>query len=74
MLGGYGFDLISLVARKNFSVSSVRVQKFCATTQFNSDKAHLNFKAPFTLEQGLNRTLDYEFINPKKDDILFYTE
>ena len=74
MLGGYGFDFLSLVTRKNLSVSSVRVQKFCATTQFNADKVILNFKAPFTLEEGLNATLEHEFINPKKDEVLFYSE
>ena len=74
MIGGYGFDLIGLITRKKLSISSVRVQKFCATTQFNADKVHLVFKAPFTLEEGLNKTLDHEFINPKEDDILFYTE
>ena len=71
---GYGFDFLALVTRTKLSVSSVRVQKFCATTQFNADKVILNFKAPFTLEEGLNHTLDHEFINPKEDDILFYTE
>ena len=74
MLGGYGFDFLSLVTRKNFSISSVRVQKFCATTQFNSDKVQVVFKAPFTLKEGLDNTLDHEFVNPKEDDILFYTE
>ena len=74
MLGGYGFDFLSLATRKNLSVSSVRVQKFCATTQFNSDKVQVDFKAPFTLKEGLDKTLDYEFVNPKEDNILFYTE
>jgi len=66
MLGGYGFDLLSLVTRKPYSVSSVRVKKFCATTQFDSSKAiNSGFKAPFTLSEGLDRTLKHEFL--KKD-------
>ena len=28
MLVGYGFDLISLLSRKNLTVSSVRIKKF----------------------------------------------
>lgn len=74
MLGGYGFDLLAMVTGKKHSISSVRVKKFCATTQFDASKAHSVFKAPFTLEEGLNRTLEFEFLNPKKDDVLFYTE
>lgn len=74
MLGGYGFDFLAKMTGKSFSISSVRVQKFCATTQFNADKVNSNFKAPFTLEEGLNATLEHEFINPKKDEVLFYSE
>jgi len=74
MLGGYGFDLLGFIAKNNFSISSVRVKKFCATTQFDASKVNHDFKAPFSLEQGLNATLEYEFINSKKDGILFYSE
>lgn len=74
MLGGYSLDFLAFITRKKFSISSVRVQKFCATTQFDSNKAHQVFQAPFSLKQGLNMTLDHEFIDKKKDDILFYSE
>jgi len=74
MVGGYGFDLLGLITRKKFSISSVRVKKFCATTQFDASKINYNFEAPYTLEQGLNATLDHEFINPKKDEVHFYSE
>ena len=74
MLGGYGFDLLAFLTRKTLSISSVRVKKFCATTQFDASKAHSTFKAPYTLEEGLNNTLEFEFINPKEDDVLFYSE
>jgi nucleoside-diphosphate-sugar epimerase len=74
MLGGYGFDLLAFLTQKKLSISSVRVKKFCATTQFNATKAHSNFRAPYTLEEGLNKTLEFEFINPKEDDVLFYSE
>tara|TARA_B110000211_G_C14093199_1_gene560716 strand:- start:957 stop:1937 length:981 start_codon:yes stop_codon:yes gene_type:complete len=74
MLGGYGFDLISFFSRKKKSISSVRVKKFCATTQFDASKAHKIFKAPYTLKEGLNKTLEHEFIKPKDDEILFYSE
>jgi nucleoside-diphosphate-sugar epimerase len=74
MMGGYCFDLISVLTGKKFSISSVRVQKFCATTQFDASKAHSVFNSPYTLEEGLNKTLEHEFINKKEDDVLFYSE
>jgi GlcNAc-P-P-Und epimerase len=74
MIGGYCFDFISVLLRTKFPVSSVRVKKFCATTQFDAFKVHSVFKPPYTLEEGINKTLEHEFLNKQKDDVLFYTE
>lgn len=63
MLGGYAFDLLACITRKKLPVSSVRVKKFCATTQFDSTKAMTSgFVPPYTLEEGLKRTLEAEFL------------
>lgn len=75
MFGGKCFDLLAFITRKKLSVSSVRVKKFCATTQFDAKKAHSSgFKAPFTLGEGLAKTLTFEFVNPPKDNITFKSE
>lgn len=75
MLGGYAFNILSKITRKKYSVSAVRVKKFCATTQFDAAKVHQSgFIAPYTLHQGLDRTLQYEFVNEKKDGITFVSE
>ena len=75
-LGGFGFDLLAFVTRNKFAISSVRVKKFVATTQFDATKVHSSgFKAPYTLEEGLDRTLNYEFVQERSDDDeVFYTE
>ena len=75
-LGGFGFDVLAFLTRKKLAISSVRVKKFVATTQFDATKVHSSgFKAPFTLEEGLDRTLNYEFIQERsEDDEVFYTE
>jgi hypothetical protein len=53
----------------------VRVKKFCATTEFNSNKMlNSGFKAPYTLSEGLSRTMKYEFIDPPTDDVIFVSE
>ncbi len=75
MISGYGIDFISSISGKNFSLSSVRVKKFCATTQFNSTKAYnCGFKAPYTLTQGLHNTLHYEFLDKNRDEIIYESE
>jgi len=75
MFGGYGFDILRKLTGKKFTVSSVRVKKFCATTQFDATAAHsCGFKAPYTLSQGLHNTLHYEFIEKQKDSITFISE
>lgn len=61
-MGGLGFDLMSKISGKKFAISRVRVTKFCATTQFNASKAHASdFNPPYTLKEGLIRTLNSEF-------------
>ena len=75
MLGGYGFDLLSRLTGKKLAVSSVRVRKFCATTQFDASKVQsTGFRPPYTLKEGLARTLEFEFVHPRGDDVTFKSE
>lgn len=75
MMGGYCFDLMAKISGKKLTISSVRVKKFCATTQFDATKVQKSgFKAPFTLAEGLRRTLEFEFIHDAAGDITFKTE
>ncbi len=75
MLGGYCFDILAKITGKKFTVSSVRVKKFCAVTQFDSTKAmNSGFVPPYTLQEGLARTLEFEFVHPKPDAIEFVSE
>ena len=60
---GHVCDLLSLVSGKKLPISSVRVKKFCATTQFDSTKAHNEFNSPFSFKKGLRKTLNFEFNN-----------
>lgn len=75
MCGGYCFDLLAKLTGKKLSISSVRVKKFCATTEYDATKVQsTGFKAPFSLGEGLARTLEFEFIKPKTDDVVFKSE
>ncbi|MHC6200078.1 Rossmann-fold NAD(P)-binding domain-containing protein [Elizabethkingia miricola] len=62
MLGGYGFDILAWLSRKKLNISSVRVKKFCAVTQYDSTKAMASgFEPPYTMEEGLKNMLNQEF-------------
>ncbi|HFK5507375.1 UDP-N-acetylglucosamine 4-epimerase [Elizabethkingia anophelis] len=62
MLGGYGFDILAWISRKKLNISSVRVRKFCAVTQYDSTKAMTSgFLPPYTMEEGLKNMLNQEF-------------
>lgn len=75
MLGGYGFDLLAKITGRKLTISSVRVKKFCATTEFDATKVQqTGFKAPYTLGEGLARTLEFEFIHNASNGITFKTE
>jgi len=58
LMCGYGFDILSKITKKKYSISSVRIKKFCATTQFSS--VHIDqtdFKPKFSLNEGLEITM-----------------
>ena len=72
---GYTADLVTKLSGKNLPVSSIRVKKFASSTEFKSAKASLdNFIAPFSLTEGIQNTLQNEFINPDPKREIFFTE
>ena len=72
---GYTADLVAKISGKNLPVSSIRVKKFASSTEFKSAKGRLDdFQAPFRLVQGIERTLQSEFINPDPNREIFFTE
>jgi hypothetical protein len=57
------FDVLAFITRKKLPISSVRVKKFCATTKFDAQAAHSSgFQAPYSLGEGLEQKLKYEFL------------
>ena len=71
---GYFTDLVSMIIRKPLPVSSIRIKKFMGTTQFASSISKTDFVAPVTLEEGLTRTIHYEFIEDHSGKRTFDTE
>ena len=74
LMAGYTADILAKLGVK-LPISSIRVKKFCASSEFSSAKHELDgFEAPYTLREGLDRTLEAEFIYPDPDRQIFYTE
>ena len=71
---GYVADLAAMIIRKPLPVSSIRVKKFMGTTQFASSVSDTGFVPPVSLEEGLARTLRYEFMEDNSDKRTFETE
>jgi nucleoside-diphosphate-sugar epimerase len=77
--GGLLFDLLTLLTRRDWAISSQRVAKFCATTRFAADRvSELPFVPPITLPEALRRTLAFEFAQAESragdDDTVFDSE
>jgi nucleoside-diphosphate-sugar epimerase len=72
---GYTADFVAKLSGKNLPVSSIRIKKFASSSEFKSAKASLdNFEAPFELSDGLQRTLQSEFIDVDPTREIFSTE
>jgi len=63
LLGGYCFDILAKITAKTYSISSIRIKKFCADTMINADKLqHTGFVTPYTMAEGLSRMIKNEFL------------
>jgi len=56
------FDLLTLISGKKFTISSIRIKKFCANSVYNTAIDNSGFKAPITIKDALEKTIIYEFI------------
>jgi GlcNAc-P-P-Und epimerase len=77
MLGlsvGYAFDLAAWATKRPLPISSIRVRKFCATTQFATSIMETGFLAPVSLTEGLRRTVQHEFLEDHRGEGAFFTE
>ena len=73
-LGGLA-DIFARLFRRNLPISYIRVQKFVATTQFDSSITKKTaFKAPFELNEAIEETLEFEFKENNHNKITFDTE
>lgn len=71
---GAGFDVLASITRRKLPVSSIRIKKFMATTQFASSSQASGFRPRYSMLDGLKKTLRYEFVENNSDKRVFKTE
>ena len=67
MISGYFFDFVNLFLKKPLPISSIRIKKFCADTQFDTSIEETGYKPKVSLLDAISKTLLFEF--RKNDDI-----
>lgn len=71
---GYIADLLTIIFKKKLPISSIRIKKFTSDSMFSSAIKKSGFIPPISLEDGLQKTLKYEFLEDNKDKKVFFTE
>ena len=74
LLIGASFDLVAEITGKKFSISKIRVQKFCANSVYESAIGATSFIPPVPLMEAIEKTVRFEFIEGHKSEQLFYSE
>jgi len=68
------FDLIAFVTRKKMAISAIRVKKFCANSVYESAISQTGFIPPVKLEDAIERTVRYEFLENHEKEPVFFSE
>jgi len=71
---GKGFDTFAALTGKRFTISSIRVKKFCANSVYNTSVESTGFIPPVALETALEQTVRYEFLESHEHEGVFYSE
>lgn len=74
LLIGKGFDLAAKVMGKKFPISAIRVKKFCSNSVYESAIHATGFTPPFSMLEGVERTIKYEFLEEHAHETVFYSE
>ena len=68
LAAGHCLDLVARLANRTLPISAIRIKKFCESTQFKADRVALaGFKPRFSLNEGLSRTVKFEFLGNTQD-------
>ncbi len=59
-------DIYANISKRRLTISSIRIQKFCANSIFSTKIfKETKFQPPYTVEKSLKMTVEYDFLNNK---------
>jgi nucleoside-diphosphate-sugar epimerase len=59
---GIIFDMVSFFTKRKFSISAIRVKKFCSNSVYKTSVSKTGFNPPVKIDDALSNTLRYEFM------------
>jgi nucleoside-diphosphate-sugar epimerase len=71
---GKCFDFAAAISGKRFSISAIRVKKFCANSVYSSAVESTGFRSPVPLEEALSKTIRHEFVEAHNDEPVYFSE
>jgi len=71
---GLFFDMVSKISGRKFPVSSIRIKKFCSSTQFDTSVHNSGFVASVDMISAFEKTIEYEFLENNSQKVVFYSE
>jgi GlcNAc-P-P-Und epimerase len=71
---GKCFDVLARITGRKFTISSIRIKKFCANSVYNSAIERTGFVPLISLTKALEKTIRYEFVESHSDEKVFYSE
>lgn len=73
-LAGLGFDGLAAVSGRRFPISAIRVRKFCSDSVFGTALERTGFTPPVPLQEAIERTVRYEFVESHEQEGVFFSE
>lgn len=65
---GHVIDLVAKASRRTFPISAIRIRKFVSDTTVNTDRlTATGYRAPYSLDEAIRRTIDAEFPPSERD-------
>ena len=58
---GCFFDFLSYILPIKPTITSIRIKKFCANSQFNTSIDNNKFRRDYSLKEGIEKTIRYDF-------------
>ena len=62
LIFGFFFDFFAFILNRKFTISSIRVKKFCSNSTYNSAVFKTDFVPPVKILEGIRRTMIFEFL------------